>query len=272
MWARLIGCAPCCAPPIEEFCPGAELLLTPGGNSIHSAYNRLLVQAGRVPNLEALVLLHEDVVVRDPALPRKLRNTFGDPSIGLAGVVGARRPTSLRWHDRDECYGHVEDSRFRIEWRSRDADVDVVDGLFMALSPWAVEHLRFDTTTYSGFHGYDADLSLAVRSKGFRVVVRDFDILHVTKGGYGRTDQFLKADRAWRAKWARSPFVGSRTRTWDTHRPLRDVMDRGDPLGAAVLEARLRGRARVGRTAPSHSDTSVGGKEVLTEHLRRARA
>jgi 2-polyprenyl-3-methyl-5-hydroxy-6-metoxy-1,4-benzoquinol methylase len=77
----------------------------------------------------------------------------------------------------------------------------MIDGLIMVLSPRAVQQLRFDEQTFTGFHGYDADICFQARRAGMRVVVDDLEVIHHTKGGYGDPAAFLAADRAFRAKW-----------------------------------------------------------------------
>ena len=180
-----------------------------GQKSIFSAYNSILQEAQGVPDLEALVLLHDDTEILDDSLHAKLRALFADESIGLAGAIGARGVTSLAWWEGDR--------RGRVIWNGpslahgprvddfgfETADVDCVDGLLLALSPWTVRNVAFDDEAFSGFHGYDVDFAFRVRQAGKRVVVSDLKLHHHDNSRHGFSDRpgFLRANIRWRAKW-----------------------------------------------------------------------
>ena len=52
------------------------------------------------------------------------------------------------------------------------AEVEVVDGFLLVLSPWAVRNVRFDETLGLG-HGFDFDYCRQVRAAGRKVVAAD---------------------------------------------------------------------------------------------------
>jgi hypothetical protein len=170
--------------------------------SIFDGYNEALdCFAGR-EQLEALVLLHEDAEITDPALCAKLRATLSDPAIAIVGAIGASGVRSLCWWE-GEVRGRVSETRGTIgDGTGFGTDVDAVDGLLIALSPWAVRNLRFDSEHLRGFHGYDVDLCLQARTAGRRVVVEDLGVFHHTRGGIGSGDDFWAADAELRRKWA----------------------------------------------------------------------
>ena len=170
-------------------------------DTIFAGYNEALDAFAPMGELEALVLLHEDVELRDPQLCPKLRRRFADESIAVIGVVGARDVRSLCWWE-GEIRGRVTETRGVIDHGGGCHDVDAVDGLFMALSPWAVRELRFDDARFSGFHGYDVDLCLQAHAAGRRVVVDELEMTHHTRGGLGDATAFWQADAALRAKWS----------------------------------------------------------------------
>jgi hypothetical protein len=185
---------------LEPGSPVAELSTT---TSILEAYNEALEHFAAAEDLEALVLLHEDTELLDPAFCSLARDALADPEVAVVGAVGARRVTSLAWWE-GEMAGRVHESRGLIDHGFADPEVDAVDGLLLVLSPWAVRHLRFDTATYSGFHAYDVDVCFAARDAGRRVVVADLPLMHHTKGGYGDRAAWDAADAAFRAKWGLS--------------------------------------------------------------------
>jgi hypothetical protein len=193
--------ARCAAPGLkvamEPDSPFAELATT---TSILEAYNEALDHFAAAADLEALVLLHEDVELFDPGFCSLVRRALSDETVAVAGAVGARGVTSLAWWE-GEMAGRVAESRGMIDHGFERTDVDAVDGLLLVLSPWAVRNLRFDTGTFTGFHAYDVDLCFAARAAGRRVVVADLPLMHHTKGGYGDKAVWDAANAAFQAKW-----------------------------------------------------------------------
>ena len=170
--------------------------------SIFDAYNEVLDALCDRSDLEALVLLHEDTEIVDSEFCLKLRRAFAaDPDVAVVGVVGARGVRNLAWWE-GEGRGRVLETRGLVDFGGGSHDVDSVDGLLIALSPWAVRNLRFDSERFTGFHGYDADICFQARAAGRRVVVDDLAVVHHTKGGYGDEAAFAAQDATWRAKWS----------------------------------------------------------------------
>jgi hypothetical protein len=167
--------------------------------SIHAAYNEALEHFAGAGGLEALVL-HEDTELLDADFCDRARNALRDPSIAIAGAVGASGVSSLRWWE-GTIAGRAAEPRGVVEGAPAPRDVDCVDGLLMVLSPWAVANLRCDSDRFTGFHGYDADLCFSARAAGRRVAVAELNVFHHTKGGYGDAASFAAADAAFRAKW-----------------------------------------------------------------------
>jgi Glycosyltransferase like family len=169
-------------------------------DSIFAGYNEALDAFSAYDDLEALVLLHEDVAIDDPAFCAKVRARLADPSIAVVGAIGATGIRSLCWWE-GQIHGRVWETRGLIDHGAGCVDVDAVDGLLMVLSPWAVRNLRFDADGFRGFHGYDVDFCLQARAVGRRVVVDDLQVHHHTRGGIGDGDGFWRADATLRSKW-----------------------------------------------------------------------
>lgn len=180
------------------------LLTSRDNESIFPAYNEMLDALAGQDDLEGAVLLHEDVELLDGAGLSAIGAALAEPDVAVVGVVGARDVTSLAWWE-GRTFGSCRETRGELRFRPAPADVDSVDGLLLALSPWAVRNLRFDDATYRGFHGYDADLCFQARAAGKRVVVADVAVEHHTKGGYGDVDSYRRADEAFRRKWVAPP-------------------------------------------------------------------
>lgn len=179
------------------------------GREIFSVYADLMMRA-RNHRAECLVLMHDDLEFRDPQLAAKLRAAFADPTVAIVGLIGARHVTSLRWWQGDRA-GRVEDTGYGVHdfgFRTvaaytgvATADVDTVDGMMIALSPWALENLTLEGLGYAGFHGYDADLCFQARDAGKRVIVADIAAFHHSKGGFtqGLEDAEAVFQKRWRA-------------------------------------------------------------------------
>jgi hypothetical protein len=152
--------------------------------------------------VSGLVLIHDDVLLRDLQLPSKLTTLFDDPTIGIVGAIGASGVQSLDWWLYD-THGWVEETERVIDFGRGTYDVDVVDGVLIAMSSTAMRQLRFDAGRFTGFHGYDCDIGLQARSVGLRVVVTDLDVFHDSYPHGKITDRsaWLKADQIWRRKW-----------------------------------------------------------------------
>src|SRR5205085_124080 len=105
-----------------------------------------------------------------------------------------------------DCYGRVLETRGVIDFGGGTHDVETVDGLVMALSPWAVRNLRFDEDSYEGFDAYDADFCAQARAAGKRVVVTELPVIHRhTRVGSARDSSdggsFERNEKVFREKW-----------------------------------------------------------------------
>lgn len=178
----------------------ARLITRHHQSSIFAAYNSILDE---VRDGVAVVLAHDDVEVRDRGLASKLEELFRDPDIAVVGCVGATEVQSIAWWEGKKR-GRVTETRGLMDFGGGTHDVEAVDGSLIALSPWAVKNLRFDTTTFSGFHAYDVDICFQALALGKRVVVSEFDVIHHTKATLGDEIAFRTADLAWQRKWRRA--------------------------------------------------------------------
>ncbi len=180
---------------------GGQLLTVHGATSIAEAYNEIIDTARGVHDLEALVLLHDDLEIIDHDFETKLCDALTQRDVALVGVAGARGAGTLAWWNAD-VIGHQLTDSGMIDFGPRTGDVEVLEGSLLALSPWAVENLRFDTR-YGGFHGYD-DIGYEAVARGKRVVVADIDTHHHTHTGWRSSAYYAAwqaADIKFREKW-----------------------------------------------------------------------
>ena len=188
-------------PSLRKFAPGQPCIERGNQSSIFKAYNSILDEARNLDGLEGLVLLHDDVELLSP-IDDILRAEFADESVAIVGAIGGRGLRSVRWSRASLTFGRAPDPINGENDHGRGHfDVDTVDGLLLALSPWAVGNLRFDVATFAGFHGYDADICMQARRMGKRVRVADLALFHHTKGGFGDGGNHRAADDAFRRKW-----------------------------------------------------------------------
>jgi hypothetical protein len=172
--------------------PDSVVIAHQTAGSLFRNYNLLLDKAGAYDDLEALVLLHQDVEMVDPDFAAQVRGALSDPDVAIVGCAGAVGVRSIAWWQgaltwaglihRYQEYGGGDFPA--ISWRpeavpsyASTGEVDSIDGFVMALSPWAVRELRFDESL-GKLHGYDFDICMQARAAGKKVVTADFRAIH----------------------------------------------------------------------------------------------
>ena len=176
-------------------------VLTRRGGSIQASYNSILDELAERGGLEAAVLLHQDVEIRDEQLVQKVRRALRDPLVAIVGAIGGSDVSGLAWWE-GRLLGRVT----AVGLNADDTDgprgrVEAVDGLLMALSPWAVRNLRFDEEFGELFHGYDADFCLQARSRGRRVQVEELEVAHHYHRDFFDRETWVEAEVALQRKW-----------------------------------------------------------------------
>jgi hypothetical protein len=203
--------------------PGIELAAEPdsetftflNARSIFRAYNLFCDQAAEHEDLEALVLVHQDAEIVDPAFGPKIRAALEDPEVAIVGCAGAVGVRSIAWWEgsiRWASFTH----RFEemgggdlpgLTWDqvpsyAETGEVDSIDGLVIVMSPWAVRNLRFDEEI-GGLHGYDLDICMQARAAGRKVVTADFRVVHHhSLRLIGDTDGWIAAHMKVAEKWS----------------------------------------------------------------------
>jgi Glycosyltransferase like family len=172
--------------------PDSELLAHQSTGSLMRNYNLLLDEAQKRDDLDALVLLHQDAEIVDPDFCSKVRAALADPDVAIVGCAGAIGVRSIAWWEgavtwasfthRYEEWGGGDFPA--MSWKREETptfaytgEVDAIDGFVMAVSPWAVENLRFDESL-GKIHGYDFDFCCQARAAGKKVVTADLKVVH----------------------------------------------------------------------------------------------
>jgi hypothetical protein len=169
--------------------PDSEVYAFSAVGTIFRSYNLLLDTAAHLEDLEALVLVHPHAEITDPAFCAKVREALSDPDVAVVGAAGAREVRSIAWWEgevvasdilhryNDHGGGELRALSWAGDALPPPAEVEVVDGFLMVLSPWAVRNVRFDEALGLG-HGYDVDYCLQVRAAGRKVTVADLGLTH----------------------------------------------------------------------------------------------
>jgi Glycosyltransferase like family len=233
--------------------------------TLFQSYNALLEKAAQRPDLEALVLVHQDTEIIDPDFCARARRALASPDVGLVGCVGAIGVRSIAWWEgsvslasfihRYDDHGGGDLPAF--SWTMQEAppyartgEVDTVDGFLMVLAPAVVQSIRFDESL-GRLHGYDFDFCLQVRASGRKVVTADFRAIHHHPLiPFSDPDSWIDAHVRIAEKWSGwMPGVGDASGTWlerarraEAERDAALIVDHANEL---KLEAQLRELERV---------------------------
>jgi Glycosyltransferase like family len=232
----------CAEPGIRRAAePDSEVFALPSVGSIFRSYNALLDLAAERPELEALVLLHQDAEIVDADFCARARRALADPDVALVGCVGAIGVRSIAWWEgsvtcasfvhRYDAHGGGDLPAFSWAWSdappyARLGEVDTLDGFLLVLSPWAVRTLRFDESL-GRLHGYDLDFCLQARAAGRKVITADFRAIHThALDPFEKAEEWIDAHMKLAEKWdGRIPGFGTGAGTWK-ERALRAEAER----------------------------------------------
>jgi hypothetical protein len=264
--------------------PDSPIDARPAVGSIFESYNALLDAAAGRDGLEALVLVHQDTEIVSDDFCARVRDALRDPDVGVVGCVGAIGVRSIAWWEasvtlasfvnRYEEHGGGDLASFSWEWDeappyARTGEVETLDGFLLALSPWAVQNVRFDESLGSEFHGYDLDFCLQVRAAGRKVVTADVRAIHHRPlEMVPDPERWVAAHVAVAEKWeGRSPGVQPWPGTWEER--ARQAEAERDVAHAKAAWKELEGDARVRRLERWLDETTTSVSWRITAPLRR---
>jgi len=179
---------------------------------ICAAYN----QGASRAKYELLCFIHEDIIIKTNNWGAVLKNIFFDNDyIGLVGVVGnGYKPfTPSGWTGVDsthvranilQSYKHSSKPIFHDHnnpGNFKKEQVACVDGVFLATTKKVFSEYKFDEILFSGFHGYDVDLSIAIGQKYKVVVTYEILLNHLSEGNYSRewVEDIIKLHEKWKS-------------------------------------------------------------------------
>jgi GT2 family glycosyltransferase len=144
---------------------------------------RALNQGMRLAEGEFLCFLHNDTEMHEPEWLARLHGAVaGEDGIGLAGLYGVRR---VRGDGRYVGRTIVSSLEEGPPLPAPVTEVAAVDGVCLFLRRSLLETVGGFDESYGFFHGYDRDLSFAVRAAGLRCAVVRAAFTH--RGGGTRT-------------------------------------------------------------------------------------
>lgn len=143
---------------------------------------RALNQGAALAAGDVLCFLHNDAEMRDVRWLARLHAALDEPGVGLAGLYGARR---LRRDGRYVGRTIVHALAGGATLRADTLEVAAVDGVCLTVRRAVLEAAGGFDEGYGFFHGYDRELSFAVREAGHRCVVVNTPFVH--RGGGTRT-------------------------------------------------------------------------------------
>jgi len=143
-----------------------------------------LNQGARLAGGQVICFLHNDTEMREPAWLERLAAALGGGRVGLAGLYGARR---IRRDGRYVGRTIVHCLEGGPGLAAPVVEVAAVDGVCLCLRRALLDEIGGFDEGYGFFHGYDRDLSFAVRERGLACAVVDARFVH--RGGGTRTGE-----------------------------------------------------------------------------------
>ncbi|MSO42440.1 MAG: hypothetical protein EXQ70_11210 [Solirubrobacterales bacterium] len=194
----------------------SEVISNASGNSIFRNYNLMLDMVADREDLEALVLLHQDAELVDADFCERVRRVLADPEVAIIGCAGAIDVRGIAWWAGTVTWasfihryyemggGDIEALSWDPETTpayARSGEVEMIDGVLMVLSPWAVRNLRFDESL-GQLHGYDFDICMQARVAGKKVVAEHLRVIHhhsleLMRGVDGWVEAHMKISEKW---------------------------------------------------------------------------
>ena len=207
--------------------------LTYQRNDANVGLIRALNEGAALARGERLCFLHNDTEMREPRWLERLGGALEIPRIGLAGLYGARKlRADGRYAGRTLVHCLLGSATLRAEM----TEVAAVDGVCLFLRRATLDAVGGFDEGYGFFHGYDRELSFAVRETGLRCAVVNAPFIH--RGGGTRTGHGTPMDPAVDLTQRRAALQRFAVK-W-RHRLPSDVRRIGERLGDWVAPRRGR--------------------------------
>lgn len=182
--------------------------------NIFQAYN-MGVQKAQYP---ILCFMHDDILFHSYDWGINVINHFDNDQLGMLGVGGPRFLSyipSVWWASNainkycpSACQYSIDTERnTRVSVHQRIQPIDenqievvALDGLFFCIRKSLFKSISFDETTYNSFHFYDIDISMQIRSAGYKIyAIYDILLEHISAGQLN--SEWLRCARLFYKKW-----------------------------------------------------------------------
>jgi hypothetical protein len=166
-----------------------------GEKSMCEVYN----EAAQNARYDILCFMHEDIIIDTKNWGGIVNELFHtNPGLGLVGVAGgaykALAPSGWQSFGDINIHMHLlQDYKFAGKERAlinhnpgnqKLPAVACVDGVWLATTKKIWAEFKFDEKTFTGFHAYDIDFSLAIGRKYKVAVTYDVLLQHLSDGNY----------------------------------------------------------------------------------------
>ena len=166
-----------------------EIIGIHDARSLSEGYNRGL----RAARGDICVFSHDDIEILSENLGATLRRHLAEWDV--VGVAGTTRLAAMFWavagisHARG-IVTHRDPQGYSLEFFGApeivNGGIQALDGLFIAARREVAERIRFDETTFDGWHGYDTDFTFRCHLAGYHLAVcLDIQLIHFSRGSYG---------------------------------------------------------------------------------------
>ncbi len=175
-----------------------ELIVIDNSNNqytIFSAYNEGVKRATN----NIICFTHEDILFHTDNWGKKVVNHFNDTQVGMIGVLGGMAQSAVPspWWTNNYFAKSARNLLMKnARKKNKDLYLDysnpfndsgkteviIIDGLWFCIRKELFTKISFDEKTYSGFHLYDADISMQVHQYAKNYVVFDILTEHLWSG------------------------------------------------------------------------------------------
>jgi hypothetical protein len=158
--------------------------------SLCEAYNRgALLATGDI-----LIFCHDDIDIVFDDFGERLLHHLNNHDV--VGVAGASQLVDSDWNHAGLPHVHgqiIHKPPGQIDYLYFTAglqatvveNIQALDGVFIGMHRKVWKAVRFDETSFNGFHGYDTDFTYRAHLAGYRLAVpMDLLLIHFSTGGY----------------------------------------------------------------------------------------
>lgn len=122
---------------------------------------------------DILCFMHDDVRYLSKGWGNIVEDTFLDPEIGACAVAGCkvlRKAPSLFGIEKYNAINLQMKNGVWLGTSSDPAELATFDGVWFCIRRTCFDKIRFDDTTFHGFHFYDVDTAIQLHRAGYRIV------------------------------------------------------------------------------------------------------